>query len=144
MLTGRRIGYSELAPNAAIQYHTKKHMIPSAPTAESPNEIAEVSMPQHFLTVILNTRQKQDDTASPAPIKPKAAGKPLNIVLSIKIYEGAFAPPIIPVAPLSDMRIRYTMGVKKPASSSKIPIINSISAFLLNFIKSPLFEYIIL
>lgn len=76
MLTGYRIGYFGLAPNAAIRHHTRKHIKPNAPTAESPNEIAEVSMAQYFFTVLLNTRQKQDDTASPMPRKPRIAGNP--------------------------------------------------------------------
>ena len=58
--------------------HDNAHTSPKAPTADKPNEIAELARPQYALTVFENSKQKAEEIIKVIPIKTKANGRPSN------------------------------------------------------------------
>ena len=97
MLTGYSTGCFDISPNATIENHKKAQTSPNAPTADKAKDIAEVFILQCFLTVFEKIKQKEAEATKQIPDKTKTNGNPSNNADSINVYEGASAPPIMPI-----------------------------------------------
>ena len=82
-LTGYSMGYCADESKAALPSHTRKQIMPPAPTADMAAAIADVFTEQCFFTVFGNRKQNSADTVRATPAAIRQIGQPFNRLKTI-------------------------------------------------------------